>query len=53
MRALIEDRAVVAACLLAERTSQPIIADAGWPIDGRVLCLIDPASGDHCPNPAV
>jgi hypothetical protein len=36
-----------------ECTSQPIIADAGWPIDDRVLCLIDPAPGNYCPNPAV
>src|ERR1700730_18161592 len=46
--ALIEHRAIVAACLVAERASQPTFADAGRPFDDQVLRLLDPAPGGQC-----
>ena len=45
--ALIEHRAVVAARLVAEGTSQPAFADPGRPFDNQVLRLVDPATGDQ------
>src|SRR5262245_18661055 len=45
--ALIENRAVVAAGLLTECASQPAFADTGRPFDDQVLCVLDPAAGDH------
>src|SRR6516225_3238997 len=39
---LIEHRAVVATGLVAEVTSQPAFADAGWPFDDQILRLLDP-----------
>src|SRR6516225_5412128 len=44
---LIEDRAVVAAGLLTKCASQPAFADTGRPFDDQVLCVLDPAAGDH------
>src|SRR5271170_1129041 len=43
----IEDRAIVAAGLLTEGTSQPTFADARRPFDDQILRLIDPAGGDQ------
>src|SRR6266508_3729952 len=44
-QALIEDGAVVAACLVAERTSDPALAHAGWADDEKIVVLIDPPAG--------
>ena len=40
--ALVEDRAVVAAGLVAERAGEPTLADAGRAFDDQVLRLLDP-----------
>ena len=40
---LIQDRTVVTAGLVAERTGKPTFADAGRPFDDQVLRLLDPA----------
>ena len=45
--ALIEDRAIIAACLVAEGASQPAFADTGWPFDDQILCLLDPTASDQ------
>ena len=45
--ALIEDRAVVAAGLVAERRSQPALADAGRPEQGQIVVGVDPFALDE------
>ena len=45
--AMIEDRAIVAACLVAERAGDPTFADAGRTDDEQVLLPIDPVAGDE------
>ena len=40
--ALVEDGAVVAACLVTERASEPRFADAGRAFDDQVLRRVDP-----------
>ena len=45
--ALVQHRAVVAACFVAEGASQPAFADTGRPFDDQVLRLVDPAAGDQ------
>src|SRR5215469_12683826 len=45
--ALIEHRAVVTACLVAEGASQPTLADTGWSLDDQVLRLLDPTAGNQ------
>jgi len=45
--ALIEDRAVVAAGLVAEGTGKPTFADAGWPAQDQIVVRVDPlAAGE-------
>ena len=44
---MVEDRAVVAAGLVAERTGKPTLADAGFPDDQQVLMTLDPIAGDE------
>src|SRR5215217_3169426 len=46
-QALVEDRAVVAAGLLAESAGEPALADAGGPFDDQVLRLLDPSSASE------
>ena len=45
--ALIEDGAVVAAGLVAERAGEPALADAGRAADDQVLVRVDPVAGDE------
>src|SRR6266851_466053 len=40
--ALIEDRAVVATRLVAERRGQPALADAGWADERQIIVSVDP-----------
>ncbi len=40
--ALIEDRAVVATRLVAERRGQPTLADAGWADERQIVVGVDP-----------
>jgi hypothetical protein len=42
---MIEDGAVVAAGLVAERASNPTFADAGWADDEQILVPCDPLAG--------
>ena len=52
--ALVEDRAVVAAGFVAERTGQPTFPDPGRPFDDQVLRFLDPApSGEALEQGAV
>src|SRR6266567_6316043 len=45
--ALIKDRAVVAAGLLAEGTGKPTFADAGWAAQDQIVVRVDPfAAGE-------
>src|SRR6185437_2170901 len=46
-QAMVEDRAVVAAGLVTERTGKPTLADAGLPDDQQVLMTFDPLAGDE------
>ena len=43
----VEDRAVVAASLVAERAGDPTLADTGWADDEQVLVSLDPLAGDE------
>ena len=43
--ALIEDRAVVAAGLVAKRASKPTLADAGRTADDQIVVGVDPIAG--------
>jgi hypothetical protein len=43
--ALIEDRAVVAASLMAKRASKPTLADAGRTADDQIVVRVDPIAG--------
>ena len=45
--ALIEDRAVVATRLVAERRSQPALADAGWADECQIIVSVDPFALDQ------
>ncbi len=45
--ALIEDRAVVAAGLVAERASKPTFADAGRAAEDQIVVRVDPVAGDE------
>jgi hypothetical protein len=40
--ALVEDRAIIPASLVAEGGSQPALSDSGWAADGQVVVRIDP-----------
>jgi hypothetical protein len=44
---MIEDGAVVAAGLVAERASNPTFADAGWADDEQILVPCDPLAGNE------
>src|SRR3982074_3850673 len=44
---MIEDGAVVAAALVAERASNPTFADAGWADDEQILVPCDPLAGNE------
>ena len=44
---MIEDGAVVAAVLVAERASNPPFADAGWADDEQILVPCDPLAGNE------
>src|SRR2546430_2509769 len=44
-QALIEDGAIVAACLVAERTCDPTLAHTGWADDEKIVMMIDPPAG--------
>ena len=46
-QALIEDRAVIPARLVAERACNPTLADTGRADDQQVLVAIDPLAGDE------
>ena len=46
-QALIEDRAVIPARLVAERAGNPTLADAGRADDEQVLVPVDPLAGDE------
>src|SRR6266852_6041033 len=46
-QAMVEDRAVVAAGLVAERTGKPTLADAGLPDDQQILMTFDPIASDE------
>ena len=43
--ALIQNRTVVAASLVAESTSKPTFADAGWPAQDQIVVRVDPFAG--------
>src|ERR1700693_5582380 len=45
--ALIEHRAVVATRLVAERRSQPALADAGWTDERQIIVSVDPFALDQ------
>ena len=45
--ALIEDRAVVAAGLVAERRGEPTFADAGRTDQGQIVVVVDPVALDQ------
>ena len=45
--ALIENGAIVAAGLVAERASQPAFADAGRAADRQIVVRVDPVAGDE------
>ena len=52
--ALIEDRAVVAAGLVAEGTGKPTLSDAGWPAQDQIVVRVDPlAAGELVERPAI
>src|ERR1700687_5078800 len=46
LHAVVEDRAVVAARPVAERTGNKTLADAGLPDDQQILMTLDPVAGD-------
>ena len=45
--ALIEDRAIVATGLVAERRGQPTLADAGWTDERQIVVGVDPFALDQ------
>ena len=45
--AVILDRMIVAASLVAEGASNPTLAQAGWPCDEQVLVAVDPVAADE------
>ena len=45
--AMVEDGAIVAACLVAERAGDPAFADAGRAGDQQVVLALDPVAGDE------
>jgi len=45
--AVILDRTIVAASLVAEGASNPTLAQAGWPCDEQVLVVVDPVAADE------
>src|SRR5579864_5473436 len=45
--AMIEHRAIVAACLMAKRGSEPRLADAGRTDEGQVFVSLDPLALDE------
>ena len=45
--ALIDDRAVVTTRLVAERRSQPALADAGWTDERQIIVSVDPFALDQ------
>ena len=45
--ALIKGRPVVAAGLVAKRSSKPGLANAGWAADGEIIVSVDPVAGDE------
>ena len=45
--AVILDRTVVAASLVAEGASNPTLAEAGWPCDEQILVAVDPVAADE------
>jgi hypothetical protein len=45
--ALVEDRAIIPASLVAESGSQPTLSDPGWAADGQVVVRIDPLTLDE------
>ena len=52
--ALIEDRTVVAAGLVAEGTGKPTFADAGWSAQDQIVMRVDPlAAGELVEQPAI
>src|SRR4029077_3023914 len=46
-QAMVEDGAIVAACLVAERTGKPTFARAGRAADQQALVPCDPVAGDE------
>lgn len=44
---LIQNRTVVAAGLVTERTSKPTFADAGWPAQDQIVVRVDPFAGSE------
>src|SRR5258708_16746442 len=50
--ALIEDRAVVAASLVAESTSKPTFPDAGWPAQDQIVVRVHAFAGSKLLQPA-
>ena len=45
--AVILDRTIVAASLVAEGAGNPTLAQAGWPCDEQVLVAVDPVAADE------
>jgi hypothetical protein len=45
--AVILDRTIIAASLVAESASNPTFAEAGWPCDEQVLAAVDPVAADE------
>ncbi len=45
--ALVEDRTVIATCLVPERAGQPAVADAGRPGDDEIVVRRDPVTRDQ------
>src|SRR6266702_2426689 len=46
-QAMVEDGAIIAACLVAERTGKPTFAGAGRAADQQALVPCDPVAGDE------
>jgi hypothetical protein len=45
--ALIQDGMIISAGLVAERTSNPALADTGWSDDEQILMAVNPLAGDE------